>query len=257
MPTQLAVHFLPALTSAEELAGGAVVVIDVLRASTTIITALANGATAVFPVFEIDEAREKASALKIRTGQSPILGGERRGAPIDGFDLGNSPFEYTPEAVGGRPVIITTTNGTRALSVCGKANRVLIGAFVNFSAIVKQLDETLPVHLLCAGTDGEITREDVLFAGSVVEKVLAAGFDPQGLNDEARIAQDGWRSAVGEVPLPDAAATAKIERALHFASGGLNLIELGMQRDLAFAADIDRFDFAPELDQKSGTITKP
>jgi 2-phosphosulfolactate phosphatase len=252
----IAVHFLPLLTTPQELAGGIVVVIDVLRASTTIVTALAAGATEVIPVFEIAEAHEKASALKIRTGQSPVLGGERGGMPIEGFNLGNSPFEYTAEVVGGRAVIITTTNGTRALAVCGEASRVLIGAFVNFSAIVKPLDGTLTIHLLCAGTDGKVTREDVLFAGSVVEKLLSEGFEPLGLNDEARIAQDVWRSAVGDVRLPDKSVNPRIEQALHFASGGLNLIELGMQRDLAFAADVDHFDFAAEFDLKSGTIRR-
>lgn len=252
----IAVHFLPSLTTADELAGGIVVVIDVLRASTTIVTALASGATEVIPVFEIAEAHERASALKIRTGQAPILGGERRGVPIEGFNLGNSPFEYRPEVVGNRPVIITTTNGTQALAVCGEASRVLVGAFVNFSATVKQLDGTLPVHLLCAGTDGKVTREDALFAGAVVEKLLSQGFEPQGLNDEARIAQDVWRSAVGDVCLPDINANPRIEQALHFASGGLNLIELGMQRDLAYSADVDRFDFAAEFDLKTGTIRR-
>ena len=92
-----------------------------------------------------------------------------------GFDLGNSPCEFTPETVAGRTIVFTTTNGTQALLICTAAERVLIGSFVNFSAVVKELDGELPIHLLCAGTRGRVTREDVLFAGALVEKL--AGTD--------------------------------------------------------------------------------
>ena len=108
---ELSVHLLPELVSAEQLRGGVAVVIDVLRASTTLIQALASGATAVYPVAEVDEARELAEAFR---GERVLLGGERGGRPIPGFDLGNSPCEYTPEVCRGARVIFTTTNGTRA-----------------------------------------------------------------------------------------------------------------------------------------------
>ncbi len=165
MPT-LAAHLLPALTSADELAGGVVVMIDVLRASTTITTALAAGAVEVFPLGEVEQSQQKAAALRQTLDRPPVLGGERGGLPIDGFDLGNSPSEYTAQSVGARTVIFTTTNGTQALLICGAAKRVLIGSFVNFSAVLRQLTGELPIHLLCAGTRGRITREDVLFAGA-------------------------------------------------------------------------------------------
>ena len=98
-----------------------------------------------------------------------MLGGERRGKRIEGFDLGNSPAEYTPEAVGGRRVFITTTNGTRALHHARLARRVVVGAFVNLSAVVASVRDEPRVDILCAGTDGSETREDILAAGAIVE----------------------------------------------------------------------------------------
>jgi len=112
------------------VAGGIAVVIDVLRASTTIVTALAHGAAAVAPRRSIEEA---LAAAADRPGA--VLGGERGGVMIAGFDLGNSPLEYAPDRVAGRPVVITTTNGTAALAVCRDAAEVLVGAIVNRTAV--------------------------------------------------------------------------------------------------------------------------
>src|SRR5436190_17272954 len=137
MYSTLSVHFLPALTTAEQMAAGVVVVIDVLRASTTITAALAAGASEVIPCAEVEQAKSIAanvgrrnqraattnSAAQLATAVShsvatPLLGGERGGLPIAGFDLGNSPSEYTPKSVAGRIIVFTTTNGTQALSIC-------------------------------------------------------------------------------------------------------------------------------------------
>ena len=161
MLTSLAVHFLPVLVTPEELAAGDVVMIDVLRASTTITQALVSKATAVIPCREVEEARQTAGGLPPKTA---VLGGERGGLPIPGFDIGNSPAEYTPATVQGKLVVFTTTNGTLALLQCRAAARVLIGSFVNLSAVIDKLNGDRPIHLLCAGTRGRITREDVLSA---------------------------------------------------------------------------------------------
>jgi 2-phosphosulfolactate phosphatase len=98
-----------------------------------------------------------------------VLGGERGGKRIEGFDLGNSPAEYKPALVAGKTVLFTTTNGTRAMQMCRQAQKVLIGSFANFSAMCRELGKLDHVDILCAGTDGQITREDVLFAGAVIE----------------------------------------------------------------------------------------
>src|SRR5205807_6516908 len=129
------------------LAGGLAVVIDVLRATTTIVHALAAGCTDVRPCAEVEEARALADGM--RAGRV-LLGGERGGAPLPGFDLGNSPREYTPRACKGNTLVLTTTNGTRALLRAAEAERVLLAAFVNYSAVCEQLrQETRPVHIVC------------------------------------------------------------------------------------------------------------
>ena len=112
------------LVEEARLPGTTAVVIDVLRASTTIVHALAAGAKCVVPCVDVDVARRLAGEM---AGAEPILGGERQGLRIEGFDLGNSPAEYTAATVGGRPVLFTTTNGTRALDRVDGAEKVMIG----------------------------------------------------------------------------------------------------------------------------------
>src|SRR5262249_8185995 len=146
---QIDVYLLPALVEPHELTGKTVVVIDVLRATTTIIHALASGAREVLPFLEIGEAQQKATEV----GETAVLGGERGGKPIPGFDLGNSPAEYTPDKVRGKTVVFTTTNGTRAMLRCHAAQRVLVGAFVNFSAVCREVGGEQELAFVCAGTD--------------------------------------------------------------------------------------------------------
>src|SRR6266404_4511898 len=148
------VHLLPQLVPPGRLAGTLAVVVDVLRASTTIIHALAAGCACVHPCLEVDEAR--ALAGEMRAGKV-LLGGERNGIPLPGFDLGNSPHEYTAKVCRGTTLVLTTTNGTRALHRAAEAERVLIASFVNYSAVCEQLrQDARPVHIICSGTEGEI-----------------------------------------------------------------------------------------------------
>ena len=163
------VAFTPAAVSAVALAGAAAIVIDVLRASTTIVTALAHGCRAVIPVAEVDEARRRASAVP-----GALLAGERSGDPPEGFDLGNSPLEFTPERVSGRTLVFTTSNGTRALLAARPAAAVAVGAFVNLSAAAHwALGRARDVVLVCAGELGERSREDEVCAGLLVDRLLA------------------------------------------------------------------------------------
>src|SRR5947208_10202296 len=121
MSRPIVAHLLPGLLEPPELRGGVAVVIDVLRATSTIVHALAAGAQALIPCCEIDEARRIAATFPPGTA---LLGGERRGVMIPGFDLGNSPGDYTAEVVGGKIVVFTTTNGTGALFRAREARRV-------------------------------------------------------------------------------------------------------------------------------------
>lgn len=251
MQRTLQVHLLPSLVSAESLARKTVVVIDVLRATTTIVHACASGAAAVIPCLEIDDARHVAAKL----GSEALLGGERGGKPIAGFDLGNSPEEYSAARVRGKTIAMTTTNGTRAMLRCQQARRVLVGAFVNFSALCDALRAEANIDLLCAGTDNQVTREDVLFAGAVVDDMVQTATDsgqndPLELNDQALIALDAWRAARADLRQP----AALVDR-LRSSRGGRNLIDIGHEHDIAIAADIDRFSIVPELSLDSWRIT--
>jgi len=244
----LNVHLLPDLVPPAALAGRTVVVIDVLRATTTICHALAAGAVAVVPCLEIDEARAKAEELG---RANVVLGGERRGLKIEGFDLGNAPTEYMPATVGGKTVVFTTTNGTRAMRHAAQAAEILIGAFANLSAVVTELRSRNAIDLVCAGTGGAITAEDVLFAGAVVERlteaVIGGTTNRYELNDQARLARDAWRTAEG--------AATPLKAVLRECQGGRNLIAEGFDADIDTAAQIDTFDFVPRLDLGTGRIT--
>lgn len=176
MTTSLEVLFSPAEFNAlaqRDLTQTVCVVFDVLRATTSMITALANGAEAILPVAEISEAL--AAKRRLPTA---LLAGEREGIRIRAaqtgsldFDLGNSPREFTADKVKGRTIVTTTTNGTRALRAAGAAKAVLIGSFLNLRATADWLRQEAPPHLLivCAGTLDQAAYEDTLAAGALCD----------------------------------------------------------------------------------------
>jgi 2-phosphosulfolactate phosphatase len=249
---QLHVHKLPSQVDERELVGSAVIVIDLLRATTTICHALAAGASEVVPFREIDEAR--AAAAKAGR-ERVVLGGERRGVLIDGFDLGNSPADYTRQAIGGRPVLITTTNGTWALHHARLARRVIVGAIVNLSAVVASVQDEPRVDILCAGTDGQETLEDILAAGAMVDLLTSSAGAKWQLNDAAAAAAREWRLLVGKAELTDRPVREQLALKLRDTLGGRNLIEVGNDGDLPDCAWIDRLNIVPELDVANWRIT--
>jgi 2-phosphosulfolactate phosphatase len=229
---EVEVHLLPQLVPEDRLADGLAVVVDVLRASTTIVHALAAGCTAVRPCLDVDEAQ--ALAGQMRAGRV-LLGGERGGAPLPGFDLGNSPREYTAKVCPGTTLVLTTTNGTRALYRAARAARVVVAAFVNYSAVCEQLRQDIrPVHIICAGTEGEVSLEDSLLAGALVD-FLCEVSEVQ-LNDSARLAWDCFENH-GRV----------LQGALEVGRGGSKLRRLGYDEDIRCAARVDQFHLVPEL----------
>ena len=166
---RLDVAVTPEALNAESLPASTVLVVDVLRASTTIISALASGCVAVVPVSDADEARRRAAATP-----GALIAGERRGEPLQGFDLGNSPLEFSPARVGGRTVIFTTSNGTRALVAVRAAAAVGVAAFVNASAAAAwAVAQGRDVVVACAGERGAVSLEDHVCAGLLVECALA------------------------------------------------------------------------------------
>jgi len=146
------------------------VVIDVLRATSTIITALKNGCRGVIPTAEIEEAL----ALRQRvTDHVPLLTGERQGKKIPGFDLGNSPLEFTKQTVKDKLVIITTTNGTRALLAAAEADKKYVLSLLNLQAVAAALDrDEQDITILCAGTDGGNSLEDSVCAGLLIDELV-------------------------------------------------------------------------------------
>jgi len=194
------VAFPPAALPPAALAGATALVIDVLRASTTMVTAVAHGCLAMLPVAEVDEARRRARSLP-----GALLAGERGGDPPEGFDLGNSPLEFTRERVGGRTIVFTTSNGTRALLAARPATAVGVAGFVNLTAAADwALGQGRRLVIVCAGELGSRSVEDETCAGLLVDRVLTT--DPEAVvgpaaleaadaarpyaKDLARLAQD-------------------------------------------------------------------
>ena len=226
------VHLTPDRLTPEQLTPSVAVVIDVLRATTTMIHALAAGCCAVWPVEEVEEARRVADGM--RAGRV-LLGGERDGVPLAGFDLGNSPGEYTCARCKGTTLVLTTTNGTRALLRAASAARTLIAGFVNYSAVCEQLaQEARPVDIVCAGYHGEVALEDALLAGALVEFLSEHG--AVALNDAARLAWDCFENH-GRV----------LDGALEISAGGVHLRSLGYDEDIRSAARVDQFALVPEV----------
>jgi 2-phosphosulfolactate phosphatase len=226
------VHLLPELAAPGSMVGGVAVVIDVLRAATTMVHALAAGCVCIRPCAEVDEAR--ALAGQGRAGKV-LLAGERGGQPIAGFDLGNSPRDFTAKKCKGATLVFTTTNGTRALIRSAEAERVFVAGFVNFSAVCEQLQhDARPVHIVCAGTEGSVALEDTLLAGALVDALCDQ--EEVRLNDSARLAWDCFENH-GRV----------LAGALEISRGGAILRGLGYDDDIAAAAQIDAFALVPQL----------
>ena len=213
--------------------GSATIVIDVLRASSVIITALANGASWVMPVASVEEAR----SFRDKNPDS-ILGGERDAVKLPGFDNGNSPFEYSREKVEGKGIILSTTNGTKALAQCGDANEVIIGAFINLNSVVEKIySSENPIHILCAGTRGEFSLDDFLCAGGIIS----------GISKKAEISSDdlGLLAKTYWENMPRGIHDA-LKESLHYNT----LLARGFRRDLDYCLSLDTHTIVPMLDSE-------
>ncbi len=166
----------PYLAPLYELEGKVAVAIDIFRATSTICSALANGAQSIIPVQTIAECRAYAN-------QDYLLVGERNGDKIEDFDLGNSPLKVTQEVVGGKSLVMTTTNGTRAIHAVKEADEVLIGSFLNLRSIASYIQLTnKPLVIMCAGRHNKMSAEDSLMAGALISLLLG---DQYEIKDDA------------------------------------------------------------------------
>ncbi len=243
MESNLEVLFTPAEFSAldgADLSEVVCVVFDVLRATSSMLTALANGASRIFPVREISDALELQ-----RAHPGALLAGERDGVRIlraqtggVDFDLGNSPREFTRERVAGREIIMTTTNGTRALQACRGARRILAGGFLNLRALADTVQDgnTTRLLIICAGTFEEAAYEDTLAAGVLCDQVWKH-FGHAKIADSAQIARETYLRANGD-----------LERAMQHSRNARRLLSNpALCEDVAFCMRRDSLNFSAEL----------
>jgi 2-phosphosulfolactate phosphatase len=231
----------PAALEPAALVGAVALVIDVLRASTTLVTALSHGCREVLPVAEVEEARRRARDLP-----GALLAGERGGDPPPGFDLGNSPLEFTPERVAGRTIVFTTSNGTRALLAARGATEVAVAALVNLSAAADwALGRRRSLVVVCAGELGTRSVEDEVCAGLLVERVLAA--------EPAARATDAAERAVAA-----ARPYAKdLARLAHDAPHARHLQARGRGPDVATCLTLDTFTLVPAYRADVDKVVSP
>lgn len=223
----------------EHLENKIVVVIDMLRATSVITTALANGAKKVIPILTVEEAFKKKEDFKNKNVDA-LLGGERKALRIEGFDFTNSPLEYTKEKVKDKTIILSTTNGTRAINLSLKAKKIYIGAMINAKALVDIIkDEKEDIVFINSGTNGEFTMDDFICSGYMISLL------------NKKISSD----------LSDIAKTAKliyetnnvldyIKEARHFGV----LKSLNLEEDLYYCCKKDIIEFVPMVYKRDGFL---
>jgi 2-phosphosulfolactate phosphatase len=244
---KLSVYFTPLGVKPQDIQNKPVIVVDVLRTTTTAVAALANGAKAVLPVATQEEALRLAQALE---RDAVVLCGERNMQKILGFDLGNSPLEVTEEVVAGKTLVMATTNGTPAIVAAEFGEPVLIGAVTNFTAVVDEakaiFEEHQEIHIMCSGRERMFALEDAYTAGRFAQAIIPGRQRRSAdLNDAAIAALelvrrygDKWRHAI------TASAGAKGLKAAKF------------RNDLVAATEVDTYSVVPHYVDRLITVPK-
>ncbi len=233
MGRRIDVALVPQEIEAKSLEGIIAIVIDVLRASTTIACAIANGCDEVIPTTTVEEAVEISRAY---AKGDYLLCGERRGEKIDGFDLGNSPSEYTEERVKGKKIIITTSNGTGAIRAAKGADAVIVGSLWNLTAVCERAASFgKDVLIVCSGEGRRFTLEDCVCAGMIADALASAGGYDE--SDGCAAARRLSRDFRGDV-------LAALSQSEH----GRYLAQIGYGEDVALCAQVDRTDVVPVLE---------
>ncbi len=226
------VYFTPHEINEEKVKDHVAVVVDVLRTSTTICAALAAGAKEIIPVESVAAAIQLASNL---TRDAILLCGEREGRLIEGFDLGNSPLEYTPNAVKGKTLVFGSTNGSPAVVKTRLANCTYIGGFVNLGSLMAALSRcSRPVHIICAGKLGQFALEDAVCSGYLLQELRSCLPDKLELSDAARAALSLADHHQQDFP-------AVVADSDH----GRYLAAIGMSADVAVCAELNRYPVLP------------
>ncbi|MFA6980411.1 MAG: 2-phosphosulfolactate phosphatase [Ignavibacteriaceae bacterium] len=214
-------------TNVDELhfSGKITVVVDVLRATTTIVTALINGAKEIVPVGSVEFAMKASSNM---FGGQTLICGERNAKKIDGFNLGNSPLEFTNDVIGGKSLVFFTTNGTKAIVKAKYSDEVIIASFLNISAVAKYLVElNKPFEILCAGKNNSFCLEDTVFAGKLIAEILTQTEDVE-LTDSG-LASVAIAKTFGK----------NLKKMFAESEHGKFLIESGFEEDLKYCAKLN------------------
>ncbi len=241
---KLDVVFSPAGLASAEVQGRTVFVIDILRATTSMCAALSHGAKAIIPVASTEEALRLAQTI----GSSDVLlAGEKSCLPIPGFPLGNSPLEMTESTVRGKTLVVTTTNGTKALLACQAAAAVYPAAAVNLTVAAEKAREVLErdkdVVIVCAGRDGEFALDDAYCAGRLVAAALGSPKPRRWFNDAALASLDLVRRY-----------RERWERPLLRSRAGRELARLGFRDDVTDASRLDAYPVLAQFHDRRVTL---
>ncbi|HJP85911.1 MAG TPA: 2-phosphosulfolactate phosphatase [Gemmatimonadaceae bacterium] len=243
---RLDVFFSPIEVKPSDTAGRLVAIVDVLRASTTVATALGNGAKTVMPLEGADDVIVRSKEFH---RSAVILAGEQGMQPIPSFDLGNSPQSFTPEVVEGKTILLTTTNGTRALLRVQGARDIVVASYVNFTAVLTLMkvaaSSDTDIAIICAGEEGGFTLEDAACAGRYA-RALPKRSDAFEANDAAAA------SALIEKRYGD-----NIAKVFKESAHGKALAEAGFGDDLAAAAEVDSYPVVPIYQDRQITKLGP
>ena len=224
-PKKICVCLSPALLPFYDLEDTVAVVIDIFRATSSMCYGLANGANAIIPVAEIEECLAYQ-------GKGYLLAAERNGEVVEGFDFGNSPFSYTSDKVAGKTIVLTTTNGTKAIQQCSGAKAVVIGSFLNITALSNWLKkQDHHILLVCAGWKNHFNLEDTVFAGAVVSRIKTSESE---LDDAAHAAESLYLQARNNL-------AGFLSRASH----GKRMQRLNITRDIDFCLQEDNVSVVP------------
>lgn len=242
---RLDVFFTPTQVKPSDTTGRLVAIVDVLRASTTVATALGNGAKTVIPVEGADEVIVRSREF---ARSQILLAGEQKMHPIPRFDLGNSPQAFTPEVVEGKTILITTTNGTRALLGVQGARDIVIASYVNFTAVLAMMkvaaSSNTDIAIICAGDEGSFTLEDAACAGRYVRAIPKRA---------SVVANDAAAASV----LIEKKYGDNIAKVFKESTHGQALESAGFGDDLAAAAEVDSYAVVPIYQDRQITKLGP
>ncbi|MGL5543847.1 MAG: 2-phosphosulfolactate phosphatase [Cetobacterium sp.] len=211
----------------KDLKGKNIVVIDVLRATSVMVTAFKNGATSIFPFESIEDTKQACSL-----NNNGLLAGERKGLKIDGFHFGNSPLDFTEKQINGKSIFMTTSNGTRAIKNAKGYDNLYIASYLNLSAIADiLLKDGKDSVILCAGTDDEFSLDDALCAGMIVNKI----------SENAEIQMNDLTLSLKVL----ASFTKKIESVLKNSKHYSYLESIGYKKDLEYCIQVDMCKIVP------------